>query len=204
MARTCLNGLILLLVTLGLASPVWSQGDRDRDRDGSERADADRDRERKPGDRTRDDLRDRPPVDGRGDLAPPVLRRESRTREDEEGTEEGMPQARMAPSGQPGARFAPPPWRPEWKLGVYAANTDTGVRVTRVLPRTPASQAGLERGDRILTVDGYQVGYIDGRLYPLGEELQRRAGRSGQVTLLLHNWRNGDLLNVEVRLDRQR
>jgi len=91
--------------------------------------------------------------------------------------------------------------RGQWKLGVYAYNTDTGVVVTQVVPPSAAARLGLERGDRIVTVDGFQVGWVRDRLYPLGAELQRQAGRRGEVTLLLQNVRNGNLLVRDVRLD---
>ena len=91
-----------------------------------------------------------------------------------------------------------------WRLGVYTEDTPTGVTVTNVIRDTPAWDAGLEEGDTIITVDGYQVGYVDRRLYPLGEELQRRADRNGGVTLLVQNRRNGRLVNVDVQLERAR
>ncbi|QEG41478.1 PDZ domain-containing protein [Roseimaritima ulvae] len=119
---------------------------------------------------------------------------------DQQGSEEGMPQTRVAPDG---GRVQPqwlPPDRQRWKLGVHAYNTDTGVVVTRVVPGSPASRAGIERGDRVVAVSGFQVGWIDDRLYPLGAELQRQAGRRGEVTLLMQNVRNRRLLNLDVKL----
>ncbi len=202
MTRIGLNSMVVVILALFMPSPVSAQGSRDRDRDRDDTGEVEADRDR--GDRDRDSLRRRSEPDGRRDFAPPNLRSRPRERDDQEGTEEGMPKAPLALPGQPGARLVPPEWRPQWKLGVFAANTDTGVRVTRVIPGTPAQQAGLERGDTIVTIDGYQIGYVNGRPYPLGEELQRRAGRTGRVSLLVHNWRNGQLLNREVQLDRQR
>ena len=70
---------------------------------------------------------------------------------------------------------------PRWQLGVSAYNTPTGVVITRVTPYGPAARVGLEPGDRIVAVEGYQVGYVNDALYPLGEELQLRAGPQGQV-----------------------
>jgi hypothetical protein len=122
----------------------------------------------------------------------------------EEGTEEGMPQLRAAPRGE---RVAPqwlPPDRRGWRLGVFAHNTDTGVVITRVIPGTAAQRVGLERGDRIVAVRGFQVGWVEDRLYPLGAELERQAGRRGYVTLLVQNMRNQRLLNLDVPLDRVR
>lgn len=53
-----------------------------------------------------------------------------------------------------GHRREPPrPW-----LGVYSEEIQGHVVVTRVLPQSPAEQAGLARGDVILGVDGQAVG----------------------------------------------
>ena len=53
-----------------------------------------------------------------------------------------------------GRRRAPPrPW-----LGVYSEEIQGHVVVTRVLPQSPAEQAGLARGDVILGVGGQAVG----------------------------------------------
>ncbi len=121
--------------------------------------------------------------------------------ENQQGTEEGMPRTRLAPDDR---RVAPQWQRPDrqrWKLGVHAYNTETGVVITQVLPDSPARRAGFERGDRIVAVGGFQVGWIDNRLYPLGTELQRQAGARGQVKLLVQNVRDRTLLNLDVRLD---
>ena len=50
-------------------------------------------------------------------------------------------------------REAPRPW-----LGVYSEEIQGHVVVTRVLPQSPAEQAGLARGDVILGVGGQAVG----------------------------------------------
>jgi hypothetical protein len=126
-----------------------------------------------------------------------------------EGTEEGMPkmQTRRGDSDRRMQPYLiPGPDRPggdRWVLGVHAYNTETGVVVTRVVPGSAASRTGLEPGDRIVTVDGFQVGFVGDLLYPLGEELQRRAGRGGQVGLLIQNVRTGGLLNRTVRLQQR-
>lgn len=65
-----------------------------------------------------------------------------------------------------------------------------------------AESAGLEVGDLIVTVAGYQVGRVGGRVYTLENELQRQADAAGRVRLLLQNRRNNQLTNVEVRLQR--
>jgi len=119
--------------------------------------------------------------------------------DDQEGTLDGMPElqhrggnVRVQPYIVPGGN---------WKLGVYAYNTETGVVISRVTRNSAAADVGLERGDRIVTVSGFQVGIIEGSLYPLGEELQRRADRRGNVQLLVQNVRNNRLVNLSVRLD---
>lgn len=119
-----------------------------------------------------------------------------------EGEPEGMPATRIAPPELPEVPPRPRPAR--WILGVHAYNTDTGVVITRVQPGSPAWREGLERGDVIVTVDGYQVGYVDGYVYYLGDELQKRADREGRVLLLVQNVRDRRLLNLEVRLQRNR
>jgi predicted metalloprotease with PDZ domain len=108
-------------------------------------------------------------------------------------------QERSAAPGQ--ARVFPGfTWPPQWWLGVYVYNTPTGVVITRVVPNSPAARAGLEPRDCIVTVEGYQVGYVHRRLYALGPELQLRADRNGEVRLLVQNWRNDELTNMEVQL----
>jgi hypothetical protein len=190
--RIVLLGLMTAIVVT-LAGSTAAQEDRDRDRDRDR--DAPRDsREARPNGR-----RDR----GRGDRDRRERRVRPRPDEDAEGTEEGMPEARIAPQIEPGMPDAIPYLRARrWRLGVFAVNTDTGVLITRTLPNTPAWRSGLERRDRIVTVDGYQIGYVNGRLYPLGDELQRRADRSGRVPLLVQDCRTGDLVNMDVRLER--
>lgn len=108
---------------------------------------------------------------------------------------------RSSQSTQP--RFAPPrPDRPrQWYLGVAVDYRDFGAQVTQVQRRSPAQRAGIEIRDVIVTVNGYQVGRVNGRQYPLDRELELRADRRGQVTLLVQNHRNGQLLPVSVRLE---
>lgn len=183
--------LWIVALALGLflpASAAWAQRDRDRDRDTPQppRVEQNRDRD---GDRDRDRERTAAPRP---------------EREDERGTEEGMPELN---EGAPRLQFDPgrrdPRFRQGWRLGVYAVNTDTGVRITQIVPRTPAERSGLERDDVIVTVNGYQIGHVAGGFYPLGEELQRRANSQGEVTLLVQDRRSGRLLNVPVRLERR-
>ena len=69
-----------------------------------------------------------------------------------------------------------------------------------------ASPAGLDTLSRqapfrIVNIGGYQVGFVEDYLYPLGFELQRHADRRGNVTLLVQNVRNDELMSMRVRLD---
>jgi len=159
-------------------------------------------RARPPERQTPDGFEEQPRARERPDAAPEAAARDAQGRESREGSEDGWPDAmqeRAAPQGQD--RIAPGyPAPPRWWLGVYAYNTSTGVVITRVTPGSPAARAGLEPRDRIVAVEGYQVGYVQRRLYPLGPELQTRAGRGGEVGLLVQNWRNGELTNMTVRL----
>lgn len=89
-----------------------------------------------------------------------------------------------------------------WYLGVEVAYRDYGAEVTHVERRSPARLAGLEVRDTIVTVNGYQVGRVNGRLYELDRELELRAGRRGRVTLLVQDRRGGRLTPLPVRLER--
>jgi len=109
-------------------------------------------------------------------------------------------------SWQSGNRFPPnavnqePTWQ-QWRLGIYPEDTDTGVRITKVVRDSAAERAGLERNDRILAVHGYQVGYVNGTLYDCGQEIERHANSQGWVRVLVQNNRDGKLLNLPIQLD---
>ena len=119
---------------------------------------------------------------------------------EQQGTEEGIPNLRVEENDRRLAPYWLPNGRERWKLGVNAYYSDSGAVVTQILTGSPAQQVGLERGDRIVAVSGYQVGWVHDRLYPLDAELQRQAGRSGQVLLLVQNVRTKELINLDVRL----
>ena len=74
-----------------------------------------------------------------------------------------------------------------------------GVRVRSVTPGSAASRARIEVGDSIVTVNGYQVGMVQGRLYDLSEEISRRADASGAVTLVVQDHRTSALASVRVQ-----
>jgi hypothetical protein len=171
------------LLLLSVVAVSWSQAQQPRERPRPAEPEAVTPRERD------DERRGRPGDDAR---AP-------RDRGDREGTPEGMPQTRLAPPGEEGRPSLLPR---RWMLGVHAYNTATGVVVTSVAPRSPAAEVGLEPNDAIVTVDGFQVGYVNRQLYALGDELQHRAGSNGRVQLLVQNWRNHQLVNLDVTLQR--
>ena len=148
-----------------------------------------------------DDTRRAPATEGSGrEGGIPRTFAQDRDADRQEGLEEGTPDV----ESRPGFKEALPRWRPpqgNWKLGVWAYNTESGVVVTRVAPDSPAARQGLEPGDRIVSVGGYQVGYVGDLLYPLGYELRRQANGRGEVLLLVQNVRNKELLNLTVPLD---
>lgn len=109
------------------------------------------------------------------------------------------------PTAQPKVKVLPPEYRPgqgQWRLGVTVDTTDVGVVVRDVAQRSAAARLGLERGDVIVAINGYQIGRVMGRVYPLDDELQRRASPRGEVRLLVQDRRTLRLLNMDVRLDR--
>nr|WP_250933581.1 PDZ domain-containing protein [Aporhodopirellula aestuarii] len=89
-----------------------------------------------------------------------------------------------------------------WYLGVYGHYTETGHLLTQVFAHTAASRAGLEPGDRIVSVNGQQVGNVLGRQYPIDVLLQRHASPGGHVRLLVQDRRTMQLVNLDVRLTR--
>ena len=88
------------------------------------------------------------------------------------------------------APAAAPPARP---LGVMARNTTAGVEIVSVNPGSVAQSSGLDVGDTIVTVGGYQVGLVGDRLYDLGDEVSRRISPAGQVPMLVHVKRTSEL-----------
>jgi uncharacterized lipoprotein YbaY len=106
------------------------------------------------------------------------------------GTANGVGETRVQPSVNNGS----------WKLGVLVENTTTGVKIRRVDAGSPAASAGLEVGDVIVNVGGYQVGYVGGRLFDVGEEFRRRVDNQGRVELLVRDVRTNSLRIIPVGL----
>ena len=90
--------------------------------------------------------------------------------------------------------------RSQWRLGVTGDNVDVGVLVRRVSPGSAAARANIEVGDVIVSVGGYQVGMVDGRLYDLAEEINRQADSDGNVAMVIQDHRSLRLSSVRVKL----
>lgn len=103
-----------------------------------------------------------------------------------------------APIPEPVAQTTP---LQRWRLGIYPENTDTGVRVADVVQGSAAERAGLEVNDRLVSIGGYQVGYVGGTLYDVGSEFERVADENGWVRVLVQNNRDGNLVNMPLKLD---
>lgn len=88
-----------------------------------------------------------------------------------------------------------------WLLGVSGQNRDTGVLVSSVSNNSAAARSRVEVGDLIVTVGGFQVGTVAGRVYDLAEEINRRADVNGLVTLTIQDHRSGQLASVPIQLD---
>ncbi len=89
----------------------------------------------------------------------------------------------------------------KWKLGVRGDNSEVGVVVREVQPGSAADRARIEPEDIIVCVAGYQVGLVDGRLYDLADEINRRATDTGVVGLVVQDHRSMRLARVRVQLD---
>jgi len=91
--------------------------------------------------------------------------------------------------------------QPRWKLGVYSKDTDTGVRIIQTVNGSAAHRAGLEANDLIISVGGYQVGFVNGQLYDCATEFERSANEQGWVSMLVMDSRSGRLRNLPVQLE---
>lgn len=106
----------------------------------------------------------------------------------------------VIPAGGDARLLPPAPPRPgTYRLGITVQNTPTGVVVVGVSPGSVAQTSGIEAGDTLVTVGGYQVGYVGDRMFDVGDELARRVDAAGGVTLLVRDGRTGVLENVPVR-----
>lgn len=118
------------------------------------------------------------------------------------------PQISPNPQLNPGTGLQPQPTpqtpqqqQPRWRLGVYSKDTSTGVQIVQVVQNGSAQRAGLEKDDIILSVNGFQVGYVNGTLYDCGTEFERLADKNGWVNMLVFDNRGRTLTNLPVQLD---
>ena len=112
------------------------------------------------------------------------------------------PRLREDPAAVANPRYLPPgpaPWGGRYVLGINVRNWPSGVEVVSVQPGSVAQRAGLEPGDVIVTVGGFQVGFVGDRLNDLGDEIARRIDGYGRVVLLVRNHRSGGLVTVPVQ-----
>lgn len=103
--------------------------------------------------------------------------------------------------GPDNARLAVPGNVSGQAFGARGTNQQAGVVITNVIPGSPAQVAGIEVRDTVLTVNGYQVGIVNGVTYDLEREVMTRAGRGQPLTLLVRDWRTNNLTNVSVNLN---
>lgn len=109
------------------------------------------------------------------------------------------------PSLSPPTAYVPS-WNSQpnsWRLGVAIENVDTGVVLTDIESGMPAQRAGLEKGDVIVNVEGFQVGYVDGALFDLGDEIRKRVDQQGKVNFLVYDQRTRVLQSLPVTLVQQ-
>lgn len=104
--------------------------------------------------------------------------------------------------GQPGVdpQYSPPNYAPQrtYRLGVQVQNGDVGVALLRVDPNGAAGTAGLRDGDVIINVAGHQVGYVDGQLHDLGDEVSHHVDANGRVGMVVWRRATGQLARVIV------
>ena len=72
-----------------------------------------------------------------------------------------------------------------WVLGVLADATDTDYLVQKVESSSAASRIGLESGDRIVALNGQQIGFVGNKHVQLSRTLQQMGGENGHVQLLI-------------------
>ena len=115
-----------------------------------------------------------------------------------------QPKIQIKPNNGPSARLRPT--NPDqshgrrWVLGVRAKSTDAGYVVQRVELGSAAEKVGLEPGDRIVTVNGFQVGLVERDFFELSRTLESCGGRHGLVRLLVQDRRSGRLVSMRVQL----
>jgi len=88
------------------------------------------------------------------------------------------------------------PSRPPITLGAFVQNTEAGVILTSVQPGSLAERNRLEANDIIVAVSGYQVGNVQGKVYDVLEEIQKRVDVSGRVPILIFDGKDRRLVPI--------
>ena len=90
-----------------------------------------------------------------------------------------------------------PTWQ-TWQLGAYLVNTANGVLIQQVVPGGIAANSGLKAGDVVVSVAGYQVGYVNGRAVDLVYEISRRVDAYSRVRLVVFDAFTRQLKNLDL------
>jgi hypothetical protein len=90
---------------------------------------------------------------------------------------------------RPGLRIMPQRPAPRWRLGIQVDDAPLGLRITDVTRNSAAFRFGLERGDYILDVMGFPVGFHGSNYFPLADALNHFVRRDGWVNVLVWNRR---------------
>jgi predicted metalloprotease with PDZ domain len=90
---------------------------------------------------------------------------------------------------RPGLRLLPQRPAPRWRLGIQVDDAPRGLRISDVSPNSPAFRFGLERGDYLLDVMGFPVGFHGSAYFPLADTLNQNVRREGWVNVLVWNRR---------------
>jgi hypothetical protein len=88
-----------------------------------------------------------------------------------------------------GLRRLPQRPTPQWRLGIQVDDAPLGLRISDVSRNSPAFRFGLERGDYLLDVMGFPVGFHGNSYFPLADALNRSVRRDGWVNILIWNRR---------------
>jgi hypothetical protein len=90
---------------------------------------------------------------------------------------------------RPGLRLLPQRPAPRWRLGIQVDDSPRGLRISDVTRNSAAFRFGLERGDYLLDVMGFPVGFHRSSYFPLADALNRNVRRDGWVNVLVWNHR---------------
>jgi hypothetical protein len=74
-------------------------------------------------------------------------------------------------------------------LGIQVDDAPLGLRISDVSRNSPAFRFGLERGDYLLDVMGFPVGFQGRAYFPLADALNQSVRRDGWVNILIWNRR---------------